>query len=212
MSVRDDTSDLAVVGATMTGVAGSGYTDEYRLRDIHIDGRFVDVGAHIGAVTVAVLLDNPEATALCVEPVPENVDVLRANLALNGLEDRATVIVGAVGTDVIAYGDVSSEFASTNRYISNMVPSWPGNRLEVRRIDPGDLLPAAFIKTDCEGGEWALLAHPKIASVPIIVGEWHGTFEGKPGDDRIRDVLSATHDVECISGRDNSGGFWAVQR
>ena len=91
MAVRPGTSDLSVVGATMTGVAGSGATDEYRLAGLSVEGRFVDVGAHVGAVTVAVLLDNPGALAVCVEPVPENVAVLRQNLALNGLEGLSLI-------------------------------------------------------------------------------------------------------------------------
>ena len=79
LMARDDTSDLSVIGSTFAGVAGSPLVDEYGLKNTYITGRFVDVGAHIGSVTVAVLLDNPNATAICVEPIPENVAVLREN-------------------------------------------------------------------------------------------------------------------------------------
>ena len=58
LEARDQTSDLSVIGSTFAGVAGSGLVDEYGLADLHITGRFVDVGAHVGSVAVAVLLDH----------------------------------------------------------------------------------------------------------------------------------------------------------
>jgi hypothetical protein len=114
LACRDDTSDLAIAGSVFGGVAGSPLVDEYDLGAEYITGVFVDVGAHIGAVTVAVLLDNPQARAICVEPIPDNVGVLRQNLELNGLTERATVIAAAVGTKTVRMG------SGTERYVANM--------------------------------------------------------------------------------------------
>lgn len=213
LEARDDTSDLAVIGSTFAGVAGSGLVDEYHLADLRITGRFVDVGAHIGAVTIAVLLDNPDTTAICVEPIPENVAVLRANLAHNGLTDRATVIEGAVGTDTIHYNWSGTEHLETNRFISNGAgtvfgQNWPHQTLTVRKVALTELLPADAMKLDCEGGEWALFRQRGIAKVPLIFGEYHG----EPGPDGVTAALGKTHEVTFGQIDAMAGAFRAVRR
>lgn len=54
---------------------------------------FIDVGANIGTTTIPALRHFAEAVA--IEPAPENIDLLRANLALNRLDDRVRVIEAA---------------------------------------------------------------------------------------------------------------------
>jgi FkbM family methyltransferase len=205
---RDQTSDLAVAGSVFAGVAGAPLVDEYRLRDLHIRGTFVDVGAHIGSVTVAVLLDNPDCRAICVEPIPENIDVLTANLAENGLAHRAVVIVGAVGTNAVSYGFEGSEVAATNRYIGNLHIDAPGKRIRTRRVTLADLLPAEAMKLDCEGGEWAIFAEPEITSVRVVFGEYHG----RPGSYGVLERFAKTHAVTFANQDEGTGNFWAVAR
>jgi len=57
---------------------------------------FVDVGAHIGTSTVSALAHHGFERAVAIEPDPDNVRLLRANLALNGMDERATVVPAAV--------------------------------------------------------------------------------------------------------------------
>lgn len=210
MGARDQTSDLSVIGSTFAGVAGAGLVDEYGLADLRFEGRFVDVGAHVGTVAIAVLLDNPGTTALLVEPVPENISVIAANLAANGLLDRATILPGAVGTNYISYLYEGSEVAMTNRYIGNLnvVPQRGATRIQVRNVTLSDLLPAAAMKVDCEGGEWALFADPRITEIPLVFGEWHGN----PGADGIREVFGRTHELSFSLVSGATGNFRAVAR
>ena len=56
-------------------------------------GVFVDVGANVGTTTLAALSRFDRAIA--VEAEPRNAALLRANAALNGLEDRVTVVEAA---------------------------------------------------------------------------------------------------------------------
>lgn len=56
----------------------------------------VDVGAHIGTTTIPALLHHGFDRAVAIEPDPDNLRLLQANLALNGLETRASVIAAAV--------------------------------------------------------------------------------------------------------------------
>lgn len=209
MLVRPGTSDLAVVGSTFADVAGAGLVDEYGLAGLHVEGRFADVGAHIGSVTVAVLLDNPGATAVCVEPVPENADVLRRNLQANGLADRAEVVEAAFGATAVHYGFSGDEVAVTNRFIGNLnIPARVESVARVREATLDDVLPAEALKTDCEGGEWALLADPRIAQVPTVLGEYHG----RPGPEGVLAALGATHDVTFSDAGGWAGNFRAVAR
>jgi FkbM family methyltransferase len=213
LAARDGTSDLSVIGSTFAGVAGSGLVDEYGLADTYITGRFVDVGAHIGSVTVAVLLDNPDATAICVEPIPENVTVLRENLRLNGLEARAEVIEGAVGTDVVYYNFRGTEHLETNRYIANSTGIVFGERtasdpISVRKVALRELLPADAMKLDCEGGEWALFRQRGLARVPLIFGEYH-FGEGQAG---VTKALGKSHAIEFNHVGSGAGNFRAVAR
>lgn len=60
-------------------------------------GVFVDVGANIGTTTLAALRTFERAIA--IEAEPRNTAILRANLALNGLLDRATVQEAAVSSE-----------------------------------------------------------------------------------------------------------------
>jgi FkbM family methyltransferase len=56
----------------------------------------VEVGAHIGMTSIAALTRHGFARAVAIEPDSDNLRLLRANVALNGLHDRVTVIDGAV--------------------------------------------------------------------------------------------------------------------
>jgi len=63
------------------------YTRIASLRGI----RVLEVGANIGTETVSMLVRHGVAHVVAVEPDPANVRLLRANLALNGVEDRVDV-------------------------------------------------------------------------------------------------------------------------
>jgi FkbM family methyltransferase len=69
---------------------------EILLGEDAIRGRlFVDVGANIGTSTISALVSHQFGSAVCVEPEHENYLLLRANLALNELDDVRTVRAAA---------------------------------------------------------------------------------------------------------------------
>ncbi len=57
---------------------------------------FVDVGAHVGTSTVSALAHHGFGRGVAIEPDPDNLRLLRANVALNGLDERATVVAAAI--------------------------------------------------------------------------------------------------------------------
>lgn len=58
----------------------------------------VDIGAHIGTTTIPALTGHGFAHAVAVEPDPENLSLLRANAALNGVDEQVTVIFAAIAS------------------------------------------------------------------------------------------------------------------
>jgi FkbM family methyltransferase len=63
-----------------------------------LEGRdtIVDVGAHIGTTSIAAVRSHGFARAVAIEPDPAHLPLLRANVALNGLDDRIAVVPAAM--------------------------------------------------------------------------------------------------------------------
>lgn len=59
----------------------------------------LDVGANIGSVCIPAVARGLASTAVAIEPEPVNVALLRANVALNGLTDRISVVPAAAGRE-----------------------------------------------------------------------------------------------------------------
>ena len=65
--------------------------NNFRLGEI-----FLDVGANIGTSSIYALRSGAFSRAICIEPAPSNLPVLRSNLLMNHFETRATVVPMAV--------------------------------------------------------------------------------------------------------------------
>jgi len=216
--VRGDTND----GALATGILG---TDEYQLAGLKINGWALDIGAHIGTVGIALAIDNPDLKVICVEPVPDNCDLIRESIRLNGLGERVFVEeagAGAIGQSTVpchyaytAAGIPDKGYVEQNRYIGNL---WRGSMESVGTIIDAPVVTLAgltdkygidhfdFCKTDCEGCEWEFFKDGA-GVIDYILGEWHdGPFS------RIRDLLVKTHDVTLVTDYGGSGIFRAVRR
>lgn len=203
MAYRDGTNDWNTIESVMTN-------DEYHMHAI--TGRAVDIGAHIGSASVTLLMDNPDVTLTAVEPIPENIDLLRANLEQNGLTDRCTIIEGMVGTDTVEYGFMGTEAAEHHAFIGNAANLGGSATLQAtaRRVRLAEFWSVDFMKIDCEGGEWAFLDTPAVANVARIVGEWHPAGGHVQAD--IVALLTPTHHVTVTGPVEGPGGFRAERR
>ena len=221
LTYRADTSDWNTVSACLRNPYDATTGDEYRL-PAGLSGWGLDIGAHIGSVTIGLLLDNPDMRVVAIEAVPDNVELIRRNLEANGLTDRCVLLAGAAwkgkGTIEVEYGYTGSEVAETHAYIGSIDP-WmdaPGAKqtATVPIYSLADAIKATggedfvWVKSDCEGCEHHFLKGAGLRKVGTISGEWHRR-SGDP--ERFIGQLSKTHTVEWSEGI-GGGPFRAVPR
>lgn len=210
LAYRPETSDWNTLSAILTH-------DEYDLPHGQ-SGVFLDVGAHIGGWSIGAALDNPDATVVAIEALPENVTLIRHNAKRAGVD--VVVIHGGAscGTEpvTVAYGSTETDFARAHEFIGGGI--WHDDASDRRTIDldPVSLSsivaehgPVRLMKIDCEGCEWSFLDDPAIADVQEITGEYHPR-QGL-GPLRLREMLEPTH-VVTLDDAEPFGPFRAVRR
>jgi FkbM family methyltransferase len=208
MKYRTDTNDWNTLNACMS-------EDEYRLAELNLSGTALDVGAHIGGVTISLALDNPDLRVVAVEAVPPNVDLLFENVEANGLSDRVTVLNAAAGkgkTATIRWAFAGNESADHHAFIGNAV--LPASDTRVSRSEKVDVRtlsslvkefgPFSFAKVDCENCEFDFLHGKALRDVALIRGEYHSTITP------LWIALKSTHSVTWE--KHIPGGFEAVAR
>jgi FkbM family methyltransferase len=150
-------------------------------------GTFVDAGAYLGTATLAALRSGFTA-AVAVEPEPDTVRLLRANLALNGVDEQVRVVVAALsdrtGTATLDLGPGSRGKA---RLIAGPDDTARGETVEVAltRLDDLGLDPAdiGLLWLDVEGHELHVLegAPRTLAASPPLVTELYPRLLGRAG-------------------------------
>jgi FkbM family methyltransferase len=153
--------------------------------------RILDVGANIGLFGVLALGRWPEARITSFEPDPDNFGVLDLTVAANRREGNWDAIPAAVSDRV---GELS--FAPGDGAKSHLSPTADdGATITVPAVDffgqTGDGVD--LVKMDIEGGEWQILADPRLAAAPIKVIrlEWHTLL--CPEDDARTAAIDLLH-------------------
>jgi len=155
----------------------------------------LDLGAHRGSFAVRAALAGPKTRVHAVEPEPENLRYLKANIALNCLEN-VVVHAAAVSADpgeALLY--VAGRGSGTNSLLRERIKGDKGVSVAVRTIGLDDLVAGAggeidMMKMDVEGAEYAVLhavSSKALRRIHRIVLEYHGV----PGLDAegVRDDL-----------------------
>lgn len=152
---------------------------------------FVDIGANIGTSTVDALLHFGFAQAVCFEPDPHNFRMLKINLLLNGLEDRATPLPLALGNiDGSALLRVSTDNSGDHR-ISEIDEGHhhdnPGHKIvSCSRLDNQvaagavDLARVGLVWIDTQGHEPFVLQGASellSADIPVVIEYWPEALE-----------------------------------
>jgi FkbM family methyltransferase len=153
--------------------------------------KIVDVGAHVGMATLALLDQLPDAEVIALEPHPDSARLLRANISLNGLDDQVTAVAVAAGvTEGVMVMEGYSGLAHAardDRELTDDIPFLHRAAPDAQAVSVPviDVLPlmadADLLKIDIEGSEWSILAEPrfKTLSARAVVLEYHP--QGAPG-------------------------------
>lgn len=216
--VRGDTND----GALVHGILD---TDEYALRGLPaMEGWALDIGAHVGTIALALALDHPRLKIIAVEPVPDNAELIRQSVRVNGLGERVFVeeaAAGAVGQATTpchyaytAAGIPDKGYIEQNRFIGNLwrdgVDS-EGTVIDAPNVTIVGLMAKyeiddfRFAKIDCEGCEWQFF-RSGTQHIAEIIGEWHDA----PFSRIVKRL--ARHEVTLITDYGGSGIFRAMRR
>lgn len=165
--VRHSTGDLITVEEVL---AERQYEPPAALADLFTRGgrplEVVDLGANIGLFSAWVLARRPDAHITAFEPDPANAEVLEACMRLNG--GKSEVIRAAAAP---APGRL--RFRAGELAASRVVDE---GGIVVGAVDVFPCLERAdLVKIDIEGGEWALLADPRLARLEAraLVVEYH---------------------------------------
>ncbi len=163
-------------------------------------GVVVDAGAHVG--TFAATAAAHAAQVVAVEPNPANLELLRANLDRNGI-DNVEVVEGALWP---GGGEVELAMAGPTS-AGSVVGEGGGTTVKVPTVDLDGLVerlgPIDLLKLDIEGAEFEVLraASPAtLAQIDTIVGELHLWADPSGGEDLRRQLEGAGFDVEIRRG------------
>lgn len=169
--LRHGTRDVHILNEIFGGTGGELSYEPPAKVATWLDGgpiRILDAGGNIGLFGLYALRRWTVAALRSYEPDPENAALLRANIAANqGSWDMEQVAVSnARGTLRFAAGRCADARAALDGEVSIDVPA----------VDLfGEDHDVDLLKLDIEGGEWAILTDPRLATLAAtaIVMEWH---------------------------------------
>ena len=124
---------------------------------------FVDVGAHIGLLTMtAARAVGPSGWVVAIEPVPLSFDLLRRGLTVNALLDRVTLKCAAVGAHHERCRFFVRSVLGHSSLVQSDTLSATDTEIDVEVAPLDDLIPRRdrvdLVKIDVEGSELAVLA------------------------------------------------------
>ena len=158
----------------------------------------IDIGGYIGDFTLYALSRLDASRVIVYEPTLENFQLVQQNVALNGFEDRTTVVNAAVGLPgeltLFVQKDTADEIHASSYWYEEhehrTVPSFSLEQVfETHDVDLVDLL-----KVDCEGGEYDILGdvpNALLDRIANVVFEYHEVDGFRPKLEHVLNRLSA---------------------
>lgn len=164
----------------------------------------VDVGANIGTTTLFALHRFGAVEAIAIEPHPDNLRLLRANLAVNDLSARVRIIEMAVSdTEGVARLDVATQNRGDHRLVAPGDEArppdddHPGTFIEVRSTRLDELVPRGLdiglLWIDTQGHDARVLAgaaRVSDAADACMVEYWPYGIERTSTVDDFEEVVS----------------------
>ena len=155
----------------------------------------IDAGVYIGSTAILYAQLFPDAKVLCIEPLPENQELIRKNIDANKLTERITLIKGALwstseGKTKIFYRD-ASVVGSVHKFVGSAFPDYhetvSPDGAEAQNFTLADVMAVCamkrvrLLKMDIEGAEYEVLKSVPISAlekIQTIVGEYHNITPG----------------------------------
>jgi FkbM family methyltransferase len=186
--------------------------------------KVVDVGAHVGMATLALLDQLPDAQVVAIEAHPDSARLLKANISLNGLDEQVTAVAVAAGVSegvMVMEGHSGLAHAARDDHeFTDDVPFMHRAAPDAKAVSVPliDVLPviagADLVKIDIEGSEWPILADArfKTLSARAVVLEYHS--QGAPGPDPAEAAAELLRGAgfkvgEPFDVRGDAGVLWA---
>ncbi len=163
----------------------------------------IDAGGYVGSTAILYAQLYPACRVLCIEPLPENVEIIRKNIDSNHLFDRIVLLERAlwstsVGEVKIYYRDASM-VGKVHRFVGSAVKQYhetvSDEYAKVPTISLMDCMRSMnmervrVLKMDIEGSEYVAvrtLTEDYQKKIETIVGEYHNIFPGVIGDPRTQ--------------------------
>ena len=159
--------------------------------NLNNNGTIIDIGAHVGVVSVYYSKLYPKATIYAFEPVRENFEALLKNLAINNVKNVIPInkAVTCDGRDITMYTSEFSTGACTAIKHEREQFSWNVST-NIKSVTLNEIFEkygisiCNLLKIDCEGSEYEIFydsAKDTLDKVEYIVGEFHDckAFEKK---------------------------------
>jgi len=131
----------------------------------------VDIGAHIGSFTIQAA--KMGARVFAYEPEPGNYELLKTNIALNGVEK----LVSAYQLAIMTYTGMGElKFNARNFGGHTLCGNLSGPKIKVDVLDFSEIQNSKmidFLKMDCEGCEIPILLKSDLSRVKQISAELH---------------------------------------
>lgn len=219
---RQDTNDYNTI---LSILRDDEYLTQHPMR-LRPGDTFLDVGAYIGTWGALMQYLVPNAFVIAVEPLPENVELIKKNLPF---PERASVLpMAATGKGVksikVHYGN-ETESGLHHNFVGT-----PGGTLrkntytseekffEADGITLNQILAnyshVRVMKIDCEGGEYSIFKDATIktlSKIDYIIGEYHPFTDGPSGKRVLLDMMQGLFEDITLPDAPSDGAmghFW----
>ena len=170
----------------------------YRVEEIPQGSTVVDVGAHIGTVTLRCAVERG-CRVFSYEPSKESFALLVENVRMNGLEDRVKCFNQAIcGRNELRNFYVDELSGSSDLYLAEN-PDFADRELRVTQVQcvtlgrifkDNDIERCDMLKIDCEGAEREVFndeAKPFFRRMDQVILEWHN-YDGETYAEYLRSL------------------------
>jgi len=193
--------------------------DTYRLAEVttglHADAKVIDIGAHVGAFSIAVANALPRAEIWAYEASPSTARYLRSTVEASGLTTRVHACAEALAAQA---GEVTLHDVGVGSPLSSTTMRADAPAVTVPAVTIAEAFDRAggqvdLVKIDAEGIEYDLLLRSSAelwSSVSRVVLEYH-EVEGQSPDEIVTRLASCGLDLvgqETMVGNPREGLMW----